>query len=208
MQTHNASPLVPSLLKAIHSVFAPGMFSVLFLSLVVTVITLLAFVFGTSALLIELFPHHWLAWAGSLAAVVVAWVLFPGIMPVIVSFFDNRVATLIEKQDYPDARPISPPFWPEFLHDVRFSLMAIGLNILALPLYFFPSSISSRFMRLMAFCSAKNFLSWSPSATSRWMKQRHYTPNITALFSSPVRRLPYSQLFPSSICSRLFGVLR
>src|SRR5690606_18771637 len=76
---------------------------------------------------------------GGLAALILAWFLFPGIMPVIVHFFDNRIAGAIERRDYPASpQPAQQPFWPEFWHDVRFALLAVGLNLLALPLYLFP----------------------------------------------------------------------
>ncbi len=80
----------------------------------------------------------WFPVLSGFGAMLFAYFLFPGIMPVFVNFFDSTIATLIEKQDYPYARPINPPFWPEFWHDVRFSITAIGLNILVLPLYLIP----------------------------------------------------------------------
>lgn len=69
---------------------------------------------------------------------VLAWFLFPLLYPVLMSFFDERVAETIEAQDYPGLPDATPPFWPTFWADARFALKAIGLNILCLPLYLIP----------------------------------------------------------------------
>ena len=121
--------------RALGSLFAPGMLGVLLVSMLITLCALGGFVVG-STLLAGWFGGSGVAWVGGFAiSSLVAWVLFPGIMPIIVNFFDQRIASLIEAQDYPNApAPISPPFWPEFWHDARFSLMAVALNLLILPL--------------------------------------------------------------------------
>ncbi len=48
------------------------------------------------------------------------------------------MAEIIEREDYPQLPPAQPPFWPTLLQDVMFSLKAIGLNLICLPLYFSP----------------------------------------------------------------------
>lgn len=137
--------LLDAFTKAIRSVFAPGMFTVFFLSVALTLFVLMWFIILGTALaggLMAAFDIHagamGLLGAG-LASSLVAWFLFPGIMPVIVNFFDVKIIRLIERQDYPAApKATEPPFWAELRHDLRFSLMAIGLNLLLLPLYFIP----------------------------------------------------------------------
>jgi CysZ protein len=137
--------LVSASLKAIGSVFAPGMFGVFVKSLFFTLFALVGFIFIVTSVTVAISgvvkdPQiaTWLPLAGGFGATLFAYFLFPGIMPVIVNFFDAKIATLIEQSYYPAARPINPPFWPEFRHDLRFSLVAIGLNILVLPLYLIP----------------------------------------------------------------------
>lgn len=139
--------LIASSFKAIGSVFAPGMLGVFVKSLLLSLVVLVGFVIGVTLLAAEMagyiglgYPElsTLLPWLTGFGATLFAYFLFPGIMPVIINFFDNRIATIIERQDYPDARPIEPPFWPEFWHDVRFSLKAVLLNILVLPLYLVP----------------------------------------------------------------------
>ena len=75
---------------------------------------------------------------GSLGGWMVAWFFFPLLYPILLSFFDDRIAEVIEKNDYPQLQTAQPPFWPTVLHDALFSLKAVLLNILCLPLYFIP----------------------------------------------------------------------
>jgi len=137
--------LAASAFRSVGSIFTPGMLGVFVKSVLLTVFALILFVTGVTSLagMISGYVNdpamaEWLPYLSGFGAMLFAYFLFPGIMPVIVNFFDNRIATLIERRDYPAARPMEPPFWPEFWHDVRFSLMAIALNILVLPLYLIP----------------------------------------------------------------------
>lgn len=130
-------------LRAIRSVFAPGMFKIFFWSILITIAALIGFVFMASGLFQFVASYvnnqSWataLPWIGGLGSTMIAWFLFPGIMPIIVNFFDARIAQIIEHEDYPaNVASYNNPFWVEFWHDVRFSLMAVLLNILILPLY-------------------------------------------------------------------------
>lgn len=137
--------LIESAVKAIGSIFALGMFGVFVKSLLLTLAALTGFIILAvwvagmlSGYVTDPALAAWLPALSGFGATLFAYALFPGIMPVFVNFFDSKIASLIERQDYPDARPIDPPFWPELSHDARFSLMAIGLNILVLPLYLIP----------------------------------------------------------------------
>jgi len=128
--------------KSVGSIFAPGMLGVFVMSMGLTLLALILFVAAAtsasswlSAYISDPIFAHWLPWLSGFGAMGLAYFLFPGIMPIFINFFDSRIATLIEQQDYPLAQPINPPFWPEMWHDVRFSLVAITLNILVLPLY-------------------------------------------------------------------------
>ncbi len=75
---------------------------------------------------------------GSIGGMVIAWFLFPLLYPILISFFDDRIAEAIEREDYPQLPPAKPPFWPNVLQDTLFCLKALGLNILFLPLYLMP----------------------------------------------------------------------
>ena len=137
--------LIEAALKAIGSIFSPGMFGVFVKSLFLTLAALIGFVVLATSLAGMIAGHlsdpavaSWLPMLSGFGAMLFAYFLFPGIMPIFVNFFDAKIATLIESKDYPYAAPINPPFWPEFRHDVRFSLKAVSLNILVLPLYLIP----------------------------------------------------------------------
>ncbi len=75
---------------------------------------------------------------GSAGGMIIAWFLFPLLYPLLVSFFDDKVAMVIEREDYPQMLPPQPPFWPNILQDALFCLKALALNLLCLPLYFMP----------------------------------------------------------------------
>lgn len=134
-------PLFSAAAKAIESLFVPGMFGVFIYSIIVTLLALFSFFLfasGVSIMIGAQMDSGAVGVIGTLGAGFLAWLLFPAIMPVIVNFFDDRIATLIEKKDYPNTLPRSPDFWPELWHDSKFTLFALTINIVVFPLYFFP----------------------------------------------------------------------
>lgn len=138
--------LLTSALRALKSLFTYGMLEVFVKSIAVTIVTLVCFILFSS-LFFNWLAHalqggaiaNFLPWLGSIGASLIAWILFPAIMPVIINFFDDTIAFLIEEQDYPKSlKGHEQAFWPKFWHDTRFSLFALGVNILVLPLYLVP----------------------------------------------------------------------
>jgi uncharacterized protein involved in cysteine biosynthesis len=80
---------------------------------------------------------------GNLAAGVLTWLLFPSVITVIASLFLEDVAAAVEDRHFPGLpgprkQPIREILWIT----IKFALIGIGLNILALPLlivlFFFP----------------------------------------------------------------------
>jgi uncharacterized protein involved in cysteine biosynthesis len=70
------------------------------------------------------------------SVLVVAWLLFPATIAVVVGFFLEDVADAVERRYYPGLRPArSQPFGEQVAAGLRFAVVAIGLNLLALPLY-------------------------------------------------------------------------
>ena len=131
--------LISSAVRAVGSLTAPGMFGTMVMCVLVTIAALVGFVGLAGVFFSWLFTDPMFAWLGGIGSAVLAWFLFPGIMPVIVNFFGERIASIIEKKDYPQAQPIQDASAvKEFLHDAKFSAMTIGLNILVLPLYLLP----------------------------------------------------------------------
>lgn len=129
-----------SSVKAVNSLFVPGMLVILLKSLIITILALTFFFFSASSIFFWLFgADSWLSWLGAFGSGVFAWFLFPAITPVIVNFFDTRIVSIIEANDYPQAqRAQEPPFMKEFLHDLKFTGKALLINLLALPFYLIP----------------------------------------------------------------------
>jgi len=73
--------------------------------------------------------------AGVLAGIG-GWFMLPALIPIIAGMFQERVIHNVEEAYYPEnALTISPRFWPDFKHDVKFTLLALFLNVLLLPFY-------------------------------------------------------------------------
>lgn len=76
-------------------------------------------------------------WASLLTGaggMLLAWFMFPLLYPVLVSFFDEQVAEIIDREDYADQPQAVAPFWPTLGNDILFTLKALALNIAILPL--------------------------------------------------------------------------
>jgi len=138
--------LLFSTFRSMRSLLVPGMLRVFTKTSVLTLIVLLWFIL-CSSFAVSWLTHNlqgqaiadFLPWLGSISGTTIAFILFPALMPIIVKFFDAQIALLIEEEDYPNTKlPPRTPFWRELMHDLRFSLMAIGLNLLVLPLYMLP----------------------------------------------------------------------
>ena len=76
---------------------------------------------------------------GGLAAIVLTFVLFPGVVAAILSLFADNIIGAVERRHYPS---LPPPRSVSVAEQVslalRFLALVIALNLLALPLYFIP----------------------------------------------------------------------
>lgn len=129
-------------LLALRSLFLPRILLILLFCCGLNFLLLTGLVAGFSALLhrVQWFGEwDWLAdWGFTGIAVVMAFLLFPLLQPIIASLFITSIARAIEAADYPDTPISEPPFWPTLAQEVGFTLKAVGLNLLALPFYFIP----------------------------------------------------------------------
>lgn len=137
--------LIKALIKALDDLFIDGMTGLFVRLLVVTAAMLAAFI-----ALVGVAMHHtvltgtsWLEpvidLLGTFGAAVLAYFLFPVLMPLAVSFFGEHIAAKIEQADYPDAPPAPPqPFWRDVRCEAWFAAKALLLNMLCLPLYLIP----------------------------------------------------------------------
>ncbi|MGD9972338.1 MAG: EI24 domain-containing protein [Desulfatirhabdiaceae bacterium] len=79
-----------------------------------------------------------LNWTVGLLTGVGGWFMLPALTVLISSLFLETVIQRVERFDYPDTvRDENLKFWPEIWHDLKFTGLAVGLNILVLPLYLF-----------------------------------------------------------------------
>ena len=66
------------------------------------------------------------------------WFMLPALSVFIAGMFQEKTIRRVERSSYPDVvRRESPPFWRELFADLKFTLWALFLNLLVLPLYLF-----------------------------------------------------------------------
>jgi CysZ protein len=70
-------------------------------------------------------------------AVVISWFMLPVLIPLIAGIFEETIIKRVEDTYYPDEKEKKARFWPDFLHDIKFTLVSLFLNILVIPWYFF-----------------------------------------------------------------------
>jgi CysZ protein len=83
----------------------------------------------------------WAEWGLDLlsgaAVLFLVWITFPGVVGIVTGFLLERVAGRIEEMDYPGQPPAREQgTWEAVRLALRFALVSIGLNLLALPIYF------------------------------------------------------------------------
>jgi len=121
------------------SLLTMKMLMVAMISVVVSIFILIGFILLTSILSAMIFQSFSAAIGGFLFSVIIAWILFPGIMPVVVNFFDIRIIKSIEQASYPHLPEVQDSsFWPELFHDLKFTMFTLFLNVIMLPIYFLP----------------------------------------------------------------------
>ena len=75
-------------------------------------------------------------WAVGILVGIGGWFMLPVLIVLIGGIFQEKTIDRVERAYYPDELRDKPPgFWPDILHDVKFTLWALFLNLLILPLY-------------------------------------------------------------------------
>ncbi|MBO0739777.1 MAG: EI24 domain-containing protein, partial [Alphaproteobacteria bacterium] len=134
--------MVLAFLRAVGVLGAAPMRRVVALSFALAVMSFAVLWFAVAALLyntalFEWRPINWLVdLLGGLAVMALSWLLFPAVVTLIMGFYLEQVAAAVEAFDYPGLGP--PRYQP--LREVvavtlRLSLLALLLNLLALPVY-------------------------------------------------------------------------
>jgi CysZ protein len=126
--------------------FAPAERRLLLLTVGGTIVLLIGLWFGASMVIAALHVSgwHWLNVAidvlGSVATLFIAWLIFPSMAILILGFFLDRVIASVERRHYPALpAPREIGIGASLAGALRLALLALLLNVLALPLYiFFP----------------------------------------------------------------------
>jgi len=101
---------------------------------------------------------NWLEWSIDLlsgaAVLFLVWLTFPGTVGIVTSFLLERVAARVEARHYPGLlAPREQGIGEAVRLAVNFALISLGLNLLALPIYFFLPIIN-----LMVFYALNGYL--------------------------------------------------
>jgi CysZ protein len=141
-----ATSMLSAFLVALADLFEPNQRRVLLFSLLGAIGLLLALWLGATWLLqlIHLTGFAWLdrtiGALGSAGALFLAWLLFPTMSALMLSFFVESVARAVEQRHYPDLPPPRHQTVAEtIIISLQLALLALVINLLALPFYLFPA---------------------------------------------------------------------
>jgi CysZ protein len=139
--------MIKALLLGFRQLADPATGRLLLRCVVLTLATLIALIAGVAALLfgLDLTGLGWLdpilATAGSALVLVLSWLLFPIVVALILGLFAEDVIRLVERRHYPNL-PAAPgmSLAAQTYGSARFVLIALLLNLVALPLYLVPGA--------------------------------------------------------------------
>ncbi len=88
--------------------------------------------------------HFSIPWIDTLSTVlmggvfgVAGWFMLPVLVVLIAGLFQDLIVRRVETAFYPEAMGCAyGRFWPDLIHDIRFTFRAVFLNVLILPFYF------------------------------------------------------------------------
>ena len=134
--------MIADLSKAIAQLSDPKLRNAIILSVIASLILIAAFGFLAWLLVGALSNFGWdwvnelVAWLGAIAVVVIAPIFFPSAANVISGLFLDQVADAVDARHYPDMGPGRSTGVAEAIAgSLRLLLIAVVLNLLALPIY-------------------------------------------------------------------------
>jgi CysZ protein len=143
--------MLSDILRAAEQLGDPRIRAVLFKTILATILVF-ALLWAAVGYLLASYagPVGWLHWVilvfGHFATAVVVLLLFPGVSALVMTFFLEEVARAVEARYYPGlTRPSGQPLRQIFLAGLRFAVLSIVLNLLALPVYIFIPGINLLF---------------------------------------------------------------
>lgn len=130
--------------RALRQVGQPAFRRALLVSLGVALVVMLGLVWlgvaGAGSVAAGQTEQGWLqalaGWLGGVLSLLGAWLAFPVLVTALMGLFMDDVVAAVEQADYPGDVPGQPlALWPGLAAGLRFAGLALGLNLLALPLY-------------------------------------------------------------------------
>ncbi|HAP99075.1 MAG TPA: hypothetical protein DCQ35_03365, partial [Rhodospirillum rubrum] len=152
--------MLNALAKAFAQLGDPKVRRVLLISIGLTILGYIGLVAGLSFGLgaVQATDILWLDtvidWAAGGAVVVLALLFFPALVTLVSGLFLDGVADAVDARHYPDlGAPRAIPLSETVISTLQFTLITVGLNILALPLYLLVPGVS-----LIAFYALNGYL--------------------------------------------------
>lgn len=137
--------MIRELARAVGQLPDPAFTRVLLISALGTLALFAALLGGFGWLLahVSLFGIGWVDTGidllGGVAALVLAWLMFPAVMVAVSSTMLDGIVDAVERRHYPYLPPPQPiPLWRSLLEGLKFLGLVVLINLLALPLYFVP----------------------------------------------------------------------
>lgn len=128
--------------RTARSITRAGMLGLMLLCAVSALVVVVALVSGITWLTANLVSVQWqwldisINWLVGIVLGVGGWFMLPVLVVLISGAFQETTIHRVERLEYPqEMRSGEPHFWPDVLHDIRFTLKAAVLNLLILPFY-------------------------------------------------------------------------
>ncbi len=129
-------------IKTIRSILNARLLGLMLISAVTAVVVVLLAVVAITWISAHLIQIE-IGWLDALVSGIISiisgisgWFMLPAIVVLIAGMFQEIAVSRVEAASYPDAQRIEKPkFWPDALHDIKFTLWAIFLNLLVLPFH-------------------------------------------------------------------------
>lgn len=152
-----------ALLKTFRTIGRPYFLVMLLLPLLVTAAAFGAFFMTIGYLLsaTAFVSTGWLDtildWTAGLGSLVLAWFLFPALLPLVASIFMEQIAGRIELREYGIEDPSSLPVSQEVVAGAKFAGLSLFLNLIILPLYLIPVLIPVVYYGLNSYLLGREF---------------------------------------------------
>jgi uncharacterized protein involved in cysteine biosynthesis len=155
--------MLAALLKTLRTIGRPYFLTMLLLPILVTAAAFGVF-FATIGYLLSataFVSTGWLDmildWTAGLGTLILAWFLFPALLPLVASIFLEQIAGRIELREYGIEAPPSLPVSQEVVAGAKFAGLSLFLNLIVLPLYLIAPLIPVIYYGLNSYLLGREF---------------------------------------------------